>query len=270
MLKHILFPPVLLPQNKVRRVVEDKTILITGASFGIGKELALYLSEFQTHLILVARTKDKLDELKELVDSKNSTSEVYAVDLRNENERIEFINCIKNSSVDFLILNAGKSIRRPLLESLDRFHDVTRTNDINYLAPVHLMLGLIPSLAQTKGKVINVSAINVLYPPPPFWSVYQASKTAFDQWFRANEIELNKLGISTSTIYFPLVRTRMIEPNEKYQKVPAMSPVQAAKRIAKLMSGRRRSYKPWWHYIIVPFVWFFFPIYRLIVKAKLK
>lgn len=268
MIKQILFPPSIFSASKLQRKIDGKTILITGASFGIGRELALLLSQFNCHLILAARTEEKLIEVKQEIDSKEATCEIHALDLRDEEKRSTFISSVDN--LDYLILNAGKSIRRPLKDSLDRFHDITRTNDINYLAPAHLSLAFIPKLQNVKGKIINVSAINVLYPPPPFWAVYQASKTSFDQWFRANEIEMNIMGIRTSTIYLPLVRTRMIAPNEKYKKVPAMTPDQAAKRIAKLIYGNRRYHKPWWHYPILPIVWAFFPIYRWGLKSKLK
>ena len=270
MLKHFLFPPVLISKSKLQRKVEGKRVLLTGASFGIGHELALFLSHFNSHLILVARTEDKLVKLKSEVESNGASCEIHALDLRDQKKREEFLQEVSEETIDFLILNAGKSIRRTLKDSLGRFHDVTRTNDINYLAPVHLALDLVSNLEKSKGKIINVSAINVLYPPPPFWSVYQASKTAFDQWFRSNEIELNKIGIKTSTIYLPLVRTRMITPNEKYNSVPAMKPEQAAKRIAKLISGNRRYHKPWWHYPILPFVWTFFPLYRFVLKTRIK
>jgi NAD(P)-dependent dehydrogenase (short-subunit alcohol dehydrogenase family) len=77
--------------------------------------------------------------------------------------------------------------------------------------------------------VINVSAVNVLLVPAPKWAAYQASKTAFDQWFRSVGPELNARGVSTTSIYLPLVRTRMMEPTKEYKNMPAMQPEQVGK-----------------------------------------
>jgi short-subunit dehydrogenase len=94
--------------------------------------------------------------------------------------------------------------------------------------------------------VINVSAVNVLLAPAPKWAAYQASKTAFDQWFRSVGPELNARGVATTSIYLPLVRTRMIEPTTGYRKMPAMQPRQVARLICRAINSRRRSYAPWW------------------------
>jgi short-subunit dehydrogenase len=117
---------------------------------------------------------------------------------------------------------------------------------LNYLGPVHLLLSIIPTLEARQGHVINISAVNVLLIPAPKWAAYQASKTAFDQWFRSVGPELNARGISTTSIYLPLVRTRMIEPTEAYRNMPAMQPEQVAQLICRAILSRRRTYAPWW------------------------
>ena len=117
---------------------------------------------------------------------------------------------------------------------------------LNYFAPVQLLLHLIPQLEKNKGQVINISAVNVLLPPAPYWAAYQASKSAFDQWWRSVSPELNAKDIATTTIYLPLVRTRMIVPTKIYDKVPAMSPQHVAKIIAKTIYTQRKQFKPWW------------------------
>jgi short-subunit dehydrogenase len=108
------------------------------------------------------------------------------------------------------------------------------------------MLGLIPTLVARRGHAINISAVNVLLIPAPKWAAYQASKTAFDQWFRSVSPELNAHGLSTTSIYLPLVRTRMIEPTKAYQNLPALQAEQVAQLICKAMIQRRRTYAPWW------------------------
>ena len=148
--------------------------------------------------------------------------------------------------LDLLVSNAGISIMRSINNSLDRYHDFTRTMAINYFAPVQLLLSTIPLLEKNQGHIINISTINVLLIPIPYWAAYQASKSAFDTWFRSAAPELNAMGISTTSIYLPLVKTRMILPTTAYQKVPAMSPDHVAKIICKSMYTKRRNYKPWW------------------------
>jgi len=117
---------------------------------------------------------------------------------------------------------------------------------INYFAPVQLLLSLIPILEKNQGHVINISTINVLLIPFPYFAAYQASKSAFDTWFRSAAPELNAMGISTTTIYLPLVKTRMLLPTPGYQKLPAMSSDYVGKIICKSMYTQRQKYRPWW------------------------
>jgi short-subunit dehydrogenase len=117
---------------------------------------------------------------------------------------------------------------------------------VNYIGPVQLLLSLIPVLVARQGHVINISAANVLLAPMPKWAAYQASKTAFDQWFRCVAPELNARGVSTTTIYLPLVRTRMIEPTKAYKSMPAMQPEHVAQLICKAIISRKHTYAPWW------------------------
>lgn len=172
----------------------------------------------------------------------------FPCDLRNAAEVQTLLDRLQRlpEGIDIFVSNAGHSIRRSIFDSLDRLHDFTRTMNLNYFGPVQLMLGLIPTLEAHRGHVINISAVNVLLIPAPKWAAYQASKTAFDQWFRSVSPELNAHGLSTTSIYLPLVRTRMIEPTKAYQNLPAMQPEQVAQLICKAMIQRRRTYAPWW------------------------
>lgn len=232
--------------------------MITGASFGIGEQLALELSHHRVHLVLVARSPDKLHEVKSAVEANGSTATVIRADLYKEEETDRVLDQLKAlpAGIDVFVNNAGKSIMRPLMDSLARYHDVTHTNSLNYLAPVKLIMGLMPILLKQKAQIISVSAINVLLVPAPYWSAYQASKTAFDQWFRCNFAEWKALGIHAGRAYFPLVRTRMLEPNPFYKDVPAMPVEHAAKILAKMCYTKKSVYKPWWA-VLVEYASFF-------------
>lgn len=228
--------------------MEGKTVLITGASSGIGEQLAYLLADIKVHLILVARREDKLVAMKGAIEMKNARLSVFPADLRNEKDMEELLRFLHNlpEGIDIVVSNAGHSIKRSIHHSLDRHHDFTRTMAINYTAPVQLLLSLIPLLEQKQGHIINVSTVNVLLHPLPEWSAYQASKGAFDTWFLSVAPELNVTGISTTSIYLPLVRTPMILPTTSYQKVPAMSPQQVARIIGKSLYTHKITYKPWW------------------------
>lgn len=246
--QHILFPAATVNTPRLLRKVSGKTIVITGASYGIGEQLALLLSLYGVHLILIARTAEKLEQVQKQVLQNGSECTFIAADLYQENETDRVIAELQRlpRGIDIFISNAGKSIHRPLKKSLKRYHDFTRTNTLNYLAPVKIILAITPLLQCKKGCIINISALNVLLLPAPGWSAYQASKTAFDQWFRCNLAEWKLMGIAAKTIYLPLVKTRMIEPNEQYKHYPAMEPGQAAIRITRLICSSKKHSKPWW------------------------
>lgn len=243
-----MFPPIGFNEERLRERLKGKTILITGASFGIGESLAYKLANTGVHLILVARTAEKLNSIKNKIEKQGGYVSVFPADLSKPAEVAALLPIIHQlpGGVDIVVNNAGKSIRRSINDSLDRQHDFTRTMAINYFGPVQLLLSLIPVLEKNKGHVINISSVSVLLAPAPYWAAYQASKSAFDNWFRCTSPELNATGVSTTSIYLPLVKTRMIAPTAKYQKMPAMNPDHVAAIICRAIINKRRKYAPWW------------------------
>ncbi len=244
----LLFPPLGLNEYRLKERLLGKTVLITGASFGIGESLAYKLAAAGTHLLLVARTEEKLHEVKTRIENAGGKATVFVTDISKPDEVKDLIDSLNRipGGVDILVNNAGKSIRRSIMESLDRPHDFSRTMAINYSGPVQLLLALIPVLVKNKGQIINVSTVSVLLAPTPKWAAYQASKSAFDQWFRCVSPELNAREVATTSIYLPLVRTRMIAPTSEYNNMPAMDPDHVAKVICKSVISRKRKYVPWW------------------------
>lgn len=248
LLEHILFPSRGVNKDKLSAVVKDKTILITGASFGIGESLAYKLAIRGVTLILVARTEEKLCELKSELESRGATVYIFSAnlqDLQEVDKMLQYIHSLP-CTIDIFVSNAGKSINRSIVHSLDRFHDFTRTMTLNYYAPVKICLDLIPALKVNKGHLINISTINALLAPVPYWAAYLASKTAFDRWMRSVAPELRASGVAVTSIYPSLVRTRMIEPTESYRNMPAMQPEQMAEIICRSIVKRNRKYAPWW------------------------
>lgn len=246
--RFLFFPLLGYDRRQLQRRLAGKRVLITGASYGIGEKLAELLASTSAHLLLVARTEAKLQVVQQRIIDRGGKADILPCDLRDPEAVRSLLTALHQypDGIDVVVSNAGKSICRSIFDSLDRLHDFTRTINLNYLGPVQLLLSLIPLLVERQGQIINISAVNVRLVPVPKWAAYQASKTAFDQWFRCVGPELNACGVSTTSIYLPLVRTRMMEPTVAYKKVPALQPEQVAQLICHAMITRQRIYAPWW------------------------
>ena len=227
--------------SAVCRIKRPHHILITGASSGIGEATAYEFAKHGARLVLVARRAERLAEIAELC-SKDHGAEVQCIeaDVRNESKITSLLHeNIGDRSVDVLVNNAGRSIRRAIEASYDRFHDFERTMQLNYFGCLRLTMGFLPSMiAKKSGLVINISSIGVLTNAPRF-SAYVASKAALEAWTRCASSELADRGIKFTTINMPLVRTPMIAPTKLYQNVPTLSPEDAADMIAEAI-----VYKP--------------------------
>jgi NAD(P)-dependent dehydrogenase (short-subunit alcohol dehydrogenase family) len=225
---------------RVRERLEGKYVVVTGASSGIGKVTALKVAQAGGIPVLVARGKEKLDELRDVIEARGETAIVQPCDLSD----LEAIDALCETlaaelpSVDFVVNNAGRSIRRSLRLSQDRFHDFERTMQLNYFGAVRLVMGLVPAMrANKRGHIVNVSSIGVQTNPPRF-SAYVASKAALDSWSNVVASELVGDGITFTNIHMPLVRTPMIAPTRLYDKFPTISPAQAADLVVEAMVDR--------------------------------
>ena len=214
--------------------VHDKIALVTGASSGIGMTVAKRLASAGAHVLLIARTEEKLLEVKAEIEQAGGKASVYPCDL-NEMDAIDTVSkqiLADVDHIDILINNAGRSIRRAVHESLDRFHDFERTMQLNYFGAVRLVLNILPHMINRKnGQIINISSIGVLANATRF-SAYVASKAALDAFSRCLSAEVHSHKISITTVYMPLVRTPMIAPTKIYKYVPTLPPEQAADLVA--------------------------------------
>lgn len=248
-LSRFLAPPTDFDQQALQEAVDQKVVVITGASYGIGRALALHLGKTGAHLVLLARTAERLQELKTEIDEIGGRADIFSVDLRTA-EAIDEVATEINQRyrcVDIVVHNAGKSIRRSLLNSLDRPHDFERTIGVNYLGPVRLQLALLPNMIEEGGgQIINVSSVSVRLPAAVHWAAYHSSKSAFDLWVAAAAPELRPYKICCSSIYLGLVHTRMSAPTESYRKMPGQTPEQAASSICRAIAYRSRAIQPWW------------------------
>ncbi|CAM2752276.1 epimerase [Mycobacterium intermedium] len=235
--------------DKLRSAVSGKTVLITGASYGVGEATARKVAAAGARVLIVARSAERLDDVAAAINAGGGEAIAYPADLTDETVVNVLTKQITehHGALDIVVSNAGKSLRRSLHNQYDRPHDFQRTIDINYLGPIWLLLGLLPAMREKgRGHIINVSSVGVRVVPGPQWGAYQASKGAFDRWLRSVAPELHADGVDVTSVYFALVRTRMIEPTPVLRRLPALNADEAADAIAKAIIERPRTNEPPW------------------------
>ncbi len=227
--------PDLFVDNSLAGRIKDKVVVVTGSSSGIGKATALKLASAGAKVVLVARHEDKLLETKAEIDALGGQAFICTADVSDMASCDALVAKVlkDHGRCDYLVNNAGRSIRRAIANSFDRFHDVERTMQLNYFGCVRLIMGFLPAMIEQKrGHVINISSIGVLTNAPRF-SAYVASKSALDAYSRCAASEFADNGISFTSINMPLVRTPMIAPTKIYEHVPTISPEEAADMVVE-------------------------------------
>jgi len=227
--------PDLTIDRSLRGAVKGKVVVITGGSSGIGEAAAIRIAEAGGKVVVVARDEEKLAEVRQKVADLGGFVKTYSCDITDYAASDQLAKDILKEfgHVDVLVNNAGRSIRRSLALSYDRFHDFERTMQLNYFACVRLTMNLLPSMtARKRGHVINVSSIGVLTNAPRF-SAYVASKAALESFARCAASEFHDEGVHFTIINMPLVRTPMIAPTKIYEDMPTIiTPEEAADMIA--------------------------------------
>ncbi|HET7902208.1 MAG TPA: SDR family NAD(P)-dependent oxidoreductase [Candidatus Nanopelagicales bacterium] len=238
---------------RLRAAVAGRVVLVTGASSGIGEASAELLGRSGATVLLAARRREVLDEVASRIRSGGGAAAAYAVDLTDLDavDRLVHDVLADHSRVDVVVSNAGKSIHRSLADTTDRFHDVTRTNAINYLGPVRLLMGLLPGMRERRsGHVVDVNSLNVDL-PAAHWAAYTASKSAFDAWLACVAPEVRVDGVATTSIHFPLVHTPMSAPTYD-PSIPALTADAAAQVVGRVLVTRPRLLVPWWVRLAAP------------------
>src|SRR5688500_9713360 len=159
--------------DDLREAVEGRVVLVTGASFGIGEATALKLGEAGATVLLAARSRERLEEVAAAIEAAGGSAHVHPCDVGQVDDVERFVAEVleTHGGVDVIVNNAGKSIRRSIELSYDRFQDFERTIDINYLGPVRLMIGLLPSMREREeGHIVNISTLGIRMPPTPRWA----------------------------------------------------------------------------------------------------
>ncbi len=221
--------------SRLGKEVRNKVVVVTGASSGIGEDCALKLAAAGAIVILVARTSQRLAEIVTKIEQQGGCAFAYVCDISDLADCDRFCKTVlaNHGHVDILINNAGRSIRRSVKQSFDRFHDFERTMQLNFFGALRLIFGFAPTmLSRKQGHIINISSIGVLTSPPRF-SAYVASKAALDAFSWCAASEFADSNVRFTTINMPLVRTPMIAPTKLYDALPALSPAEAAELVMK-------------------------------------
>jgi short-subunit dehydrogenase/thioester reductase-like protein len=219
--------PDLFRERSLSSVVGNKVVVITGASSGIGRETALKVGEAGAKVILVARTREKLEEVVKEIEELGGEAHAHPADLSDPDDldRVTAEILEQHERVDILVNNAGRSIRRSVKYQ-------------NYFGALKMILAFLPGMRVRKsGHIINISSYSVQMNTPRF-AAYAASKQALDQFSRCIASEIIEDRVHITTIHMPLVRTPMIAPTGIYANFPALTPEEAAQKITDAMIDR--------------------------------
>ena len=191
-------------------------------------------------LVIGARKLERLNEVAAALEKRGASVHAYQCDFADMEDADRFVKTVldNHGHVDVLVNNAGRSIRRSLDLSFDRFHDFERTMQLNYFGSLRLIMGFAPKMLERRhGHVINISSIGVLTNAPRF-SAYVASKSALDAFSRCAAAEWSDRNVTFTTINMPLVKTPMIAPTKIYDSVPTLTPDEAADMVAEAIVYR--------------------------------
>ncbi|WP_287597092.1 SDR family oxidoreductase [Thermomonas sp.] len=227
--------PDLFIDHSLKGKVRNKVVVITGGSSGIGLATAQKVAAAGAVTVIVARGEEELFKARDAMKAAGGKVFAYTADLADMADCDRLVATIlqEHGQVDVLVNNAGRSIRRSIEASYDRFHDFERTMQLNYFGSIRLIMGFMPSMThRRKGHIINISSIGVLASSPRF-AAYVASKAALDAFSRCAQGELSGKGISFTTINMPLVKTPMIAPTKMYDSVPTLTSDEAADLVVK-------------------------------------
>lgn len=232
--------PDLFVDHSLGGKVKNKVVVVTGGSSGIGKAVASKVAAAGARLVICARGAEELAETKKEIEAVGGVCHTYQVDLSDLASCDKFVADVlaDHGHVDVLVNNAGRSIRRAISASYDRFHDFERTMQLNYFGALRLIMGFLPKMAERhRGHIVNISSIGVLTNSPRF-SAYVASKAALDAFSRCAQAEYSDNGVNFTTINMPLVKTPMIAPTKMYESVPTLSPDEAADIVVEAIVER--------------------------------
>jgi NAD(P)-dependent dehydrogenase (short-subunit alcohol dehydrogenase family) len=212
-----------------------KHVVITGASSGIGRASAIAVAERGATVFALARNAEALDDLIAEIRAAGGEAHAFTCDVTDGTSVEHTVKDIlgRFDHVDYLVNNAGRSIRRSISASTDRLHDYERVMAVNYFGSVRMVLALLPHWRERRfGHVVNVSSAGVQASSPKY-SAYIPSKAALDAFAEVVGTETLSDHITFTTIHMPLVKTPMIAPSRRLNPVPPISVEHAAAMVVR-------------------------------------
>lgn len=188
----------------------------------------------------MARREAELTTVVQEIHAKGDRALAYPTDLSDLDavDRLGELLLRQHGKIDVLVNNAGRSIRRPVVESLERYHDFERCMLLNYYSPVRLTRALLPAMLEARdGHIVNSSTWGTLLPAPNF-AAYNASKAALDAFATAMRVELKGRGVAVTQIHFPLVHTPMSAATKAFRNLPGLTPEQAGRWVVRAVRER--------------------------------
>ncbi len=215
--------------------LQGRHVIITGASSGIGRASAIAIAERGATVFALARNGAALDQLVAEIRANGGVAHAFTCDITDSASVEHTVKDIlgRFEHVDYLVNNAGRSIRRSVVNSTDRLHDYERVMAVNYFGAVRMVLALLPHWRERRfGHVVNVSSAGVQARNPKY-SSYLPTKAALDAFSDVVGSEVLSDHITFTNIHMPLVRTPMIVPSHRLNPVPAISPERAAAMVVR-------------------------------------
>jgi NADP-dependent 3-hydroxy acid dehydrogenase YdfG len=187
--------------------LKNKVAVITGASRGIGKAIAVNLAKAGVHVILTARNQDELNEAVEFIVAEGGKATAFSVDITDESAIKKFISEISlmNNSIDILVNNAGIGSFQPVTETDSQFWD--QLMDVNVKGTFLMCKHLVPIMEKQKGGHILNIASDVAKRTFAEGAMYCASKYAQDAFSSALRKEVREFNIKVSVVYPGKVET---------------------------------------------------------------
>jgi len=199
-----------------------KRYIVTGASRGIGRAIAVHLADSAVHLYLVGRDTAALDDVRDAVEQAGGRGQAVTADLATESGITEVKKAVGDHSVDVLINNAGIAVVKPVTELT--VEDWNKTVAINLTAPFRLIQEFAPSMPRG-GSIVNVLSVAATQGFPT-WSSYCMSKFALDGFSRAVREEFRERGIRVITV------TPAATKSDIWKTIPGDWPVDSMMRPA--------------------------------------
>ncbi|MFT3898883.1 MAG: SDR family NAD(P)-dependent oxidoreductase [Gordonia sp. (in: high G+C Gram-positive bacteria)] len=239
-------PPMEYDAKRIRKAVDGKVVLITGASYGQGEATAKLLAKHGAIVVLAARTRPKLDEVASEIILAGGRAHTYAVDMGDLKAVDKFAAAVVKDlgRVDVLVHNAGKSLRRSAFRSALRPQDMESMVGVNFLGPMRLTLALLPHMRKQGGAhIVNIATAGLLMPNAPRWGFYIATKDGFDKWIRSVAMESRNYGVTVTSLYAGHIKSRMVATGW-VARMPGHTPEQAARTVAYAITRRPRTMAP--------------------------